>query len=334
MHALAPPLPRELQVEVTGSCNLRCTMCLVAYRPTLNRQEGSMSLATFRSLLDALPDLEKVTLQGLGEPLLAPHLFEMISEAAARGVRMGFNTNATLLTEARAERLVTAGLDWLHVSVDGATAATYESIRNGSDFERVAANVAGLVRVKRRLGADRPTVSLVFVAMRRNLGELPALVRLAAAWGVDRLRVQNLSHSFADTDPAGSYRGIRAFAEAEALWREPDAAAEALLAQARAVAAELGVDLRLPQLDAAPPPPATGAPGCTWPWDSSYVTHRGEVQPCCMVMGADRAVLGDVTTTPLGEVWHGAAYRQFREALLGEEPPAVCAGCSMYRGTF
>lgn len=27
-----PPLPRELQIEVTGACNLACRMCLVRYR--------------------------------------------------------------------------------------------------------------------------------------------------------------------------------------------------------------------------------------------------------------------------------------------------------------
>ena len=32
-----PPLPRTLQVEVTGSCNLKCRMCLVRYRPVLGR---------------------------------------------------------------------------------------------------------------------------------------------------------------------------------------------------------------------------------------------------------------------------------------------------------
>ena len=52
--------------------------------------------------------------------------------SASRGIRVGFNTNATLLTRARAERLVVAGLDWLCISLDGATAATYESIRDGA----------------------------------------------------------------------------------------------------------------------------------------------------------------------------------------------------------
>ncbi len=77
-----------------------------------------------------------------------------------------------------------------------------------------------------------------------------------------------------------------------------------------------------------------GEPGCDWPWRSAYVTHRGEVQPCCMIMGADRATLGDVGREAFADVWSGEPYARFREALLTDEPPAVCRGCSAYRRVF
>jgi hypothetical protein len=66
--ALAPPvdLPTELQIEVTAACNLRCEMCLVAYRPPLDRTHNSFTIGRFRQLLDELPDLEKITLQVMG----------------------------------------------------------------------------------------------------------------------------------------------------------------------------------------------------------------------------------------------------------------------------
>lgn len=92
-----------------------------------------MCFHTFKELVDAVPRLERLTLQGLGEPLLAPDLFHMLEYAAERGIRAGFNTNGTLLTRPISERLVALGVDWLHVSLDGATAETYEGIRDGSD---------------------------------------------------------------------------------------------------------------------------------------------------------------------------------------------------------
>jgi MoaA/NifB/PqqE/SkfB family radical SAM enzyme len=332
----APPLPRELQVEVTAACNLRCRMCLVRYRPALDRVEGSLDFATFRRILDELPDLERLTLQGVGEPLLAPDLLPMIEYACARGIRTGFNTNATLLTPARAERLIRAGLAWLCISLDGATAPTYEGIRDGARLGRVRANVAALVDVQRRLGATRPVLSLVFVAMRRNVHELPAVVALAADWGIGRVRVQNLSHDFSDAADGDGYAAIRAFTQDEVLAGDPvrEAEAAAHFDAARAVAAARGVELRLPRLAAPATPRDPGTPGCDWPWRSAYVGHDGRLQPCCMLMGSERGVLGDAGRDGFAAVWAGAPYAEFRARLLGDDPPDVCRGCAAYRGVF
>ena len=331
---VAPPLPHHLQLEVTASCNLSCAMCLVSYRPRISRSAGALSMDLFRRVLDATPELGRLTLQGLGEPLLQPHLFEMVELAKARGIEVGFNSNAMLLTRARAERLVASGLDWLHVSLDGATAATHEGIRAGADFARITRNLRGLVEAKRAAGAAHPWVRVVFVAMRRNVGELPALVRRLGEWGIDELHVQGLSHDFADTDPSGAYAGIREFAATESLTAmDPDEVAE-VFGRAQDAAVIAGVRLRLPSPDAAPSPREPGTPGCTWPWDAAYVTSRGTVQPCCMVMGDDRVSMGSLDDADLADIWHGEAYTRFRAALLTDEPPDVCRGCSLYRGSF
>jgi radical SAM protein with 4Fe4S-binding SPASM domain len=331
----APPLPRELQVEVTGACNLRCRMCLVRYRAPLGRRRASLDLATFRDLVDALPDLERITLQGLGEPLLAPDLMVMIAYAAARGIRVGFNTNATLLTRARSRALIASGLDWLHVSVDGATAQTYESIRDGASFATVCTNVAALTGEVRASGGTRPTVSLVFVAMQRNVHELPDLVRLAATLGIARVRVQNLSHSFGDVQGDDEYREIRSDTLAQALWTpERRSAAARVFAQAQDVAREVGVTLRLPHLEEPAVGREAGARGCDWPWRSAYVRHDGRVQPCCMLMGEDRAIQGSLADADFATIWRATPYAQFRAALRTGEPPEPCRGCALYRGVF
>jgi radical SAM protein with 4Fe4S-binding SPASM domain len=315
-------------VEITSACNLRCAMCLVRYRPPVNKLAGAMPLALFRRLLADIPDLRQVTLQGLGEPLLGPDLLPMIRLAKERGIRVGFNSNATLLNRDRADELVAAGLDWLHVSLDGADAETYESIREGADFDRVLTNLAGLVDAKRAAGTSTPWIRVVFVAMRRNVAQLPALVRLLASIGVSELRVQNLSHTFSDTDPFGAYREIREYASDQALWTDADQEVTArAFREATAIAARTDVVLRLPHRE-----PVVSR--CTWPWDSAYITSTGVVQPCCMVMGDDRVTLGNLTESSFPEIWHGAAYETFRARLLSEQPPDVCRGCALYQGTF
>jgi radical SAM protein with 4Fe4S-binding SPASM domain len=333
---LQPDPPRELQVEVTGACNLRCRMCLVRYRRPLGRAEASLPLERFAALLDDLPDLERVTLQGLGEPLLAPDLLAMVELARSRGVEVGFNTNGTLLTRERSRRLIRAGLSWLHVSVDGATRGTYLAIRGRDWLDKVGTNVRGLMAAKAEMGGEEPAVSLVTVAMRHNLDEIPDLVALAARWGVGRLWVQSLSHEFSDTDPAGSYQEIRAFAEDQALWRGEDRdRAKETFARARQTAQHLAVDLRLPRLEGnLPEGRPTGQPGCDWPWRSAYITYDGRAQPCCMVMGSDRAALGRLDEGGFRSLWRSEAYRDFRSRLLGTDPPEVCQGCALYRGVF
>jgi radical SAM protein with 4Fe4S-binding SPASM domain len=261
----------------------------------------------------------------------------MVEHAAARGIEVGFNTNGTLLSRTIAERLVEIGCGWLHVSLDGATAPTYEDVRHGTDmrphpgqFERVVRNLRGLIEA-RGAGA-RPRVQIVFVAMRRNIAELPALVELGADIGVDSVWVQNLSHDFGDTDPGGSYRPIRDYAAEEALFDRDAPVAHESFDRAAERADQLGLELRLPLLEHAER--GGDGPGCGWPWDSAYVTHRGEVQPCCMVMGSDRATMGRLGDAPFERIWHDSAYTDFRAALLGDEPPAVCRGCSLYRRVF
>ncbi len=330
-----PPLPPHLQLEITSACNLRCVMCLVRYRPPVNKLAGAMPVALFHRLLDEVPGLRRLTLQGLGEPLLSPYLMQMLRTATARRITVGFNSNATLLTRRRADELVDTGVDWLHVSLDGATAATFEAVRDGARFDTVVANLAGLVAAKRAAGSATPWIRVVFVAMRRTVAELPDLVRLLADVGVDELHVQNLSHSFSDADPAGRYGEIRAFTAGEALWNAADRqAATAAFVAARRQAREHGLTLRLPRLSAAGPVAGLDGPGCTWPWDAAYVTSRGVVQPCCMVMGDDRVALGRLDEQTFPEIWHGAPYREFRRRLSGDTPPEVCRGCSLYRRTF
>jgi hypothetical protein len=39
-------------------------------------------------------------------------------------------------------------------------------------------------------------------------------------------------------------------------------------------------------------------------------------------------------STPVDQIWRGAAHERFRDALASDTPPAVCEGCAVYRGTF
>ena len=297
-------LPRFLQVEPVGQCNLRCQMCPIQFRrdgPPYG-PPAFMDYDLFVRLLGEFPDLEELQLQGLGEPMMHPRFFDMVSMAAGRGIKVSTNTNLTLLSARRAEACVTSGLAELHASIDGATAGTYERIRVRAHFDRIVRNLEGLVEARRRLGSETPKIRMVVVAMRQNLHEFPDLVRLARRLGIDTVFVQHLCHDFGE---------------------------------ARAVAAELGVKLRLPMTRPRLHPPGTPGPErCDWPWRGAYISYDGLAMPCCMVATPDRVQLGNVVERGFDAVWDGPEYHAFREALSSETPPEVCRSCAIYSGTF
>ncbi len=341
---LVPPLPRFAQVEPIGRCNLACRMCAVNHRPA-QQQAQTMSVAQFDALLAQLPDLQELHLQGLGEPMLHPEFFTLVEHAVARGIRVSANTNATLITPARARRCVDSGLSALSISLDGAGASTYEAIRQGASFAKVTRNIERLVRARRALRADTPALRLVMVLMKGNLAELPALVELAAGLGVFEVLVQQLASDLAEpTLPAG-YLPVQAYLRRAELRGHDLAEASEVFAFARERAARLGVALHLPRLWSGPgassatpsgrgPVARSLQPRCAWPFEKLYVTAGGEALPCCMVGTPDRARLGNALHDGVRAVWTGAAAQQWRTGLLGDEPGPMCRGCALYRGTF
>jgi radical SAM protein with 4Fe4S-binding SPASM domain len=330
-------LPRFLQVEPVGQCNLRCRMCPIQFRRDgpPHGPPAFMDFDVFTRLLDQFPDLEELQLQGLGEPMMHPRFFDMVSYAAARGIKVGTNSNLTLLNARRAELCVTSGLAELHASIDGATAETYEEIRVRSHFDRITRNLEGLVEARRRLGSETPRLRMVCVVMRRNLPELADLVRLAHRLEIDAVFVQHLCHDFGESSLPAHYAPMRGFVDDQTLLAEDPARVGRHFGEARAVAAELGVDLRLPLTQPRMHPPGTPGPDrCDWPWRGAYVSYQGLAMPCCMVATPDRIHLGNMAEQGADAVWNGEAYQEFRAALSSDSPPEVCRSCAIYSGTF
>ncbi len=331
------PLPAYIQIEPVGQCNLRCQMCAIQFRTDgpPNGPPAFMDFALFTRLIDGFHGLKRLHLQGLGEPMMHPRFFDMIAYAVARGIQVTTNTNLTLLSRKRAEQCITSGLSEMHISIDGATAETYEQIRLQAHYGRVIANLSRLLETRQRLDSLTPHLKLVMVIMRRNLAELPELVRQAHAWTVNEIFVQHLSHDFSEASLPEQYRPMRDFVQAETLLEEDAGRIEHYFGLARQAAQELGVKLRLPRPRIRLHPPGTPGPQrCDWPWSGAYISYDGYAMPCCMVSTPDRANLGRLVDVPVEQVWNGPAYQEFRARLSSEEPPEICRACSIYRGTF
>lgn len=330
-------LPRYVQIEPVGQCNLRCQMCSIQYR-----QDGPpygppafMAFETFTRIIDQFPKLSELHLQGLGEPMMHPRFFDMVAYAAQKGIRVTTNSNITLLNDRRAERCITSGLNCLHISIDGATAETYERIRVRAHFDRIVSNIERIVAAKERLGSDYPRLRMVVVIMRQNLHELPELVRLAHRWSMEGMFVQHLCHDFGEASLPPQYWLMREFVQAQTLLEEDPERIEHYFGEARSTAQELGVDLRLPRTRPRLHPSGTPGPQrCSWPWTGAYISYSGYSMPCCMVSTPDRISMGNMAEQDVEAVWNGSAYSSFREQLASDEPPDICRSCSIYTGTF
>jgi len=313
-------LPHFVQIEPVGQCNLRCRMCPIQFRTdgTPDHPPAFMDFQVFCALIDQFPKLTELHLQGMGEPLMHPRFFDMVHYAAQRGIEVSTNSNLTLLSERRALECVDSGLRRIHVSLDGATAQTYEYIRVRAKFERVLRNIRRLTQAKQTLHSELPEIRLVAVAMRKNLHELPDLVRLAHELQIDVLSVQHLCHDFGEESLPTKYQPMRTFVESETLLNEDPARVAHFFEAAGRLAATLNLKLRLPNL--APRIEPQKRARCDWPRRGAYLSFEGDAMPCCMVATPDRINFGNMAKSSVPAIWNNSEYRAFRKQLLRHSP--------------
>ena len=88
--------------------------------------------------------------------------------------------------------LILAGLDTLWVSVDGAKAESYADVRIGAALPEIFENITKYrYQYFMRKGVD-PDIGLAFVAMKRNIADLPILLRMSTKLGISRYLVTNV----------------------------------------------------------------------------------------------------------------------------------------------
>ncbi len=193
-------LPVKLHVELTNACNLKCVMCP---RGKMTRPVGFMDFDLFRRIVDTLAGrTEFAYLHLMGESLFHPRLFDCVAYGRKAGLAMGLASNMTVMDEKKARGLIDAGLDFLVMSLDGATAECYEKIRLNADFETTMANVETMLRL-RRPGKPPHTV-VQMITMKGTESQAAAYVRNWKRWKPDSIRLKPFQTWMGDQE------GIRA----------------------------------------------------------------------------------------------------------------------------
>jgi MoaA/NifB/PqqE/SkfB family radical SAM enzyme len=182
----------KLYIEPTNACNLECATC---FRHGWDEPTGRMSEVTFTAVLNGLAALAErptVYFGGIGEPLAHRQTIPWVARAHALGVRTELITNGMLLNERLTRDLIEAGLDLLWVSIDGASPDSYADVRLGAELGCVIANVARFSKLRKGGHDPHPELGIAFVAMQRNIGDLPDVLRLGLKLGVRHFSVSNV----------------------------------------------------------------------------------------------------------------------------------------------
>ena len=182
----------KVYLEPTNRCNLDCITCI---RHSWDAEFGQMSADTFARILASLAEIGPpltVFFGGFGEPLAHPHTIDMIRQVKELGLTVEMITNGTLLDEKRSKALIAAGLDTLWVSIDGSRPESFADVRLGAELPTVLANLRRFRQLRPAAHKPSPAVGINFVAMKRNIADLPEVLNLGKRLGASKFAVSNV----------------------------------------------------------------------------------------------------------------------------------------------
>lgn len=186
--------PSKLFVETTTRCNFQCQAC-VKQSAGNDILEGDMSMASFMALAPAFPHLESLVLNGIGEPLLNPHLEDFIriaKDQMPRSAWVGFQSNGALMVKERAAALIDAGVDRICFSLDSVSCESFQKYREGGELGDVERALAVIAAAKAQAGRPGLETGIEFVLRRDNFHELPQVLEWAAQRGATFAIVSHL----------------------------------------------------------------------------------------------------------------------------------------------
>ena len=180
----------NLMIEPTNRCNLRCPTC---FSHQDRRKKRDISLPEFKRIIDMnVSIIRNISLYNYGESLLNRSISQMVSYAKRKGV--GFikiDTNGIYLTKELIIALLKSGLDYLSISLDGATDEVYKQFRIKGEFTEVISNINTLINLRDSI-KNNLKVEIQFIIMQHNEHQVGAIEKLARDLKVDVLRLKKL----------------------------------------------------------------------------------------------------------------------------------------------
>jgi MoaA/NifB/PqqE/SkfB family radical SAM enzyme len=311
------PYPRQIELEVTTACHLRCTFCEHTYWKERPRH---MTREQFQRIMEMFPGLKWVGLTGIGSGFLNPHYLEMLRFLKTeRKCYVEFFEHFHRIKREWLEAIVTLGVDKVWVSLENASAETYNRARVGSDFHTVIQNLNELIDIKLAQRSPLPELWFHFIVMRENLPEIEAYVEMV---GDLTARIRHLSPPLIYFTNLLGFEEVKDFCvtvPAETRQRVEEACRKRGIFQVWNENVTHSKPMRQ----------------CT-KWTEPFILVSGHLQPCCALNEAnarpyqEQHAFINVFEEDFHRFWRGEGLRGFLRTLRSGGINDVCRNCHVF----
>lgn len=306
-------------IEHNNTCNLRCTMCGFSDPRAANVPRYHMPARVFdRIAAEVFPSTTYLHMSLMTEPFMTRDFPDRLQRVRQYGVPYArVVTNGTLLTEETIEKVIDSEITSLAVSIDGGTAEVYESIRHGSRFDKVLANIELFRERRAKRGVVLPKLQINHVLMLKNVDHFDAFLAL-----LDRVRPEQVD--VRTVEPMSFVTGHENKDDAfyEKVRRVRPLFAECLLRNgiedSGFIRDQAGV-IDLFDVDGT-------RMTCRRPWDTLAIHANGDVHPC---MSWTRPPIGNLALQSFDEIWHGEELDRLRREFGAVQPGIDCQHCTI-----
>lgn len=297
--------PLVVDMEPTNFCNLKCQHCQVTH---WQKPKNCLTMDHFKSWAKPFKTASRIKLQGMGEPFLNKELPAIIKQLEKDHVYIEVVSNGTVMTHEIHEVMTQTRNFNITISFDAADKETFESIRIGSDFDEIKANLTKIIQAKPR----HSKVSACMVGFEEHKEQIKPTLELLAGLGVDEFYLQLVVINYGQDslDETTVEHRLKTKNKSEALKADLYETA-----RQKGLKMEIANDL----FDEQNP--------CPWPWLGTYIDTEGFVIPCCRVANAEISNFGNLNQQDFRTIWYSKEYQHLREQIKNNEIPKFCRSC-------
>lgn len=306
-------LPIKMDYELVSRCNFKCKMCLMSTIENGKRAEDT-SYEDFKKSLDEMFGLVEIKLQGIGEPLLNPKLFDMISLAAERDIWTRITCNGSLLHVNNSyKKLIDSNPGEVQISIDGATKDVFEGIRVGADFDKVVNNTALLNQYANSKSVLKTRCWTLI--QKSNIHQLEDIVTLA-----HNLEFKRITFSLY-LSPIGNDKLKEINSEQDASGMLDIERAASLVELGKS----LGIEVTFWNASERFKVTEDRKQLCSWLFERAFISSDMKIVPCCTLSNPESLNLGDARE--FTKNWNSNAYQNLRASHINGNIPQVCKDC-------